>query len=110
MNTLVIFLLVVGCQGFQEYADSAAWIWHCTPGILAALLLYACVFFGGWGVVLLASSTLPQVNLEFLGRVVFSDEELIYLDSVVGTDSHTTMINGLGILGWGESQHYVSSF
>ncbi len=45
-----------------------------------------------------------QVNLEYLGRVVFSKEGAepeAYPDTVVGTDSHTTMINGLGVLGWG---------
>jgi aconitate hydratase len=44
-----------------------------------------------------------QVNLEYLGRVVFVDEErgVAYPDTLVGTDSHTTMINGLGVLGWG---------
>uniref|UniRef100_A0A667ZGA1 aconitate hydratase n=1 Tax=Myripristis murdjan TaxID=586833 RepID=A0A667ZGA1_9TELE len=42
-----------------------------------------------------------QVNLEYLSRVVQVNDEFIYPDSVVGTDSHTTMINGLGILGWG---------
>jgi aconitate hydratase len=45
-----------------------------------------------------------QVNLEFLGRVVFPKEgspAQAYPDTVVGTDSHTTMINGLGVLGWG---------
>ncbi len=46
-----------------------------------------------------------QVNLEYLASVVFrkdeGDETLAYPDSVVGTDSHTTMINGLGVLGWG---------
>ena len=46
-----------------------------------------------------------QVNLEYLARVVFTtqvDGELVaYPDTVVGTDSHTTMINGLGVLGWG---------
>uniref|UniRef100_A0A3Q3JPZ3 Iron-responsive element-binding protein 2 n=1 Tax=Monopterus albus TaxID=43700 RepID=A0A3Q3JPZ3_MONAL len=42
-----------------------------------------------------------QVNLEYLSRVVQVSEGFIYPDSVVGTDSHTTMINGLGILGWG---------
>ena len=46
-----------------------------------------------------------QVNLEFLGRVVFEKSEgkaqQAYPDTVVGTDSHTTMINGLGVLGWG---------
>lgn len=46
-----------------------------------------------------------QVNLEFLGQVVWTKDEngktIAYPDTVVGTDSHTTMINGLGILGWG---------
>jgi aconitate hydratase len=46
-----------------------------------------------------------QVNLEFLSRVVFvadkNGQRVAYPDTVVGTDSHTTMINGLGILGWG---------
>ncbi len=44
-----------------------------------------------------------QVNLEYLGRVAFVDEEreLVYPDTLIGTDSHTTMINGLGVLGWG---------
>ncbi|HEU5452656.1 MAG TPA: aconitate hydratase AcnA [Terriglobales bacterium] len=45
-----------------------------------------------------------QVNLEFLARVVFTtggDKPLAYPDTLVGTDSHTTMINGLGVLGWG---------
>ncbi|XP_034092043.1 LOW QUALITY PROTEIN: iron-responsive element-binding protein 2 [Gymnodraco acuticeps] len=42
-----------------------------------------------------------QVNLEYLCRVVQVSDGFIYPDSVVGTDSHTTMINGLGILGWG---------
>ncbi|KAK7848224.1 aconitate hydratase [Quercus suber] len=41
------------------------------------------------------------VNLEYLGRVVFNTEGLLYPDSVVGTDSHTTMIDGLGVAGWG---------
>jgi aconitate hydratase len=46
-----------------------------------------------------------QVNLEYLARVVFVNEEggqaVAYPDTLVGTDSHTTMINGLGVLGWG---------
>lgn len=46
-----------------------------------------------------------QVNLEYLGRVVWTKEEngktVAYPDTVVGTDSHTTMINGLAVLGWG---------
>ncbi len=42
-----------------------------------------------------------QVNLEYLAKVVLEKNLTIYPDSLVGTDSHTTMINGLGILGWG---------
>ncbi len=42
-----------------------------------------------------------QVNLEHLARVVFENQGVAYLDTVVGTDSHTTMVNGLGVLGWG---------
>jgi len=46
-----------------------------------------------------------QVNLERLARVIFSDSsggrQLAYPDTLVGTDSHTTMVNGLGVLGWG---------
>jgi aconitate hydratase len=42
-----------------------------------------------------------QVNLEWLARVVFNKDGVLYPDSVVGTDSHTTMIDGLGVVGWG---------
>jgi aconitate hydratase len=46
-----------------------------------------------------------QVNLEYLARVVMTDEaqgtDWLYPDTLVGTDSHTTMVNGLGVLGWG---------
>ncbi|HEV2908537.1 MAG TPA: aconitate hydratase AcnA, partial [Candidatus Eremiobacteraceae bacterium] len=46
-----------------------------------------------------------QVNLEYLARVVFKEEQngesVAYPDTLVGTDSHTTMVNGLGVLGWG---------
>src|SRR3954470_15817034 len=42
-----------------------------------------------------------QVNLEHLARVVFTRNGAAYPDTLVGTDSHTTMINGLGVLGWG---------
>ncbi|CAD5222276.1 unnamed protein product [Bursaphelenchus xylophilus] len=49
------------------------------------------------------SGIVHQVNLEYLSHTVFFDEDnsLIYPDSVVGTDSHTTMIDGSGVLGWG---------
>ncbi|KAJ3689776.1 hypothetical protein LUZ61_018940 [Rhynchospora tenuis] len=47
------------------------------------------------------SGIVHQVNLEYLARVVFNNNGLLYPDSVVGTDSHTTMVDGLGVAGWG---------
>ena len=47
------------------------------------------------------SGIVHQVNLEFIAHVVFNNKGLLYPDSLVGTDSHTTMINGLGVVGWG---------
>uniref|UniRef100_A0A8C9ZFT4 Cytoplasmic aconitate hydratase n=1 Tax=Sander lucioperca TaxID=283035 RepID=A0A8C9ZFT4_SANLU len=47
------------------------------------------------------SGIVHQVNLEYLARVVFNYDGYFYPDSLVGTDSHTTMIDGLGVLGWG---------
>lgn len=47
------------------------------------------------------SGIIHQVNLEYLARVVFDNDGCYYPDSLVGTDSHTTMIDGLGVLGWG---------
>ncbi len=61
--------------------------------------------FGNFRVVPPGTGICHQVNLEYLGRVVFTaarnGETLAYPDSLVGTDSHTTMINGLGVMGWG---------
>ena len=48
-----------------------------------------------------ATGICHQVNLEYLGQVVFVRDGRAYPDTLVGTDSHTTMINGLGVLGWG---------
>src|SRR6187551_2387466 len=42
-----------------------------------------------------------QVNIEYLARVVFEHQGVAYPDTLVGTDSHTTMVNGIGVLGWG---------
>ncbi|KEG15100.1 putative aconitase [Trypanosoma grayi] len=47
------------------------------------------------------SGIVHQVNLEYLARVVFNNKGILYPDSVVGTDSHTTMVNGVGVIGWG---------
>jgi aconitate hydratase len=59
--------------------------------------------FEGFKVVPPDTGIVHQVNLEYLARVVFADDESgqAYPDTLVGTDSHTTMINGLGVLGWG---------
>ncbi|HEX7300200.1 MAG TPA: aconitate hydratase [Solirubrobacteraceae bacterium] len=64
--------------------------------------------FDNFAVVPPDTGIVHQVNLEYLARVVFVDEDanapgppLAYPDTLVGTDSHTTMINGLGVLGWG---------
>ena len=60
--------------------------------------------FDNFKVVPPGTGIVHQVNLEYLGRVVMADEgssPWAYPDTLVGTDSHTTMINGLGILGWG---------
>ena len=57
--------------------------------------------FDNFRVVPPATGIVHQVNLEYLGRVVWDENDVLYPDSLVGTDSHTTMINGLGILGWG---------
>ncbi|MCP4172152.1 MAG: aconitate hydratase AcnA [Fuerstiella sp.] len=48
-----------------------------------------------------ATGIVHQVNLEYLAKVVMVNNGVAYPDSLVGTDSHTTMINGLGVVGWG---------
>jgi len=57
--------------------------------------------FNNFSVVPPGTGIVHQVNLEFLAKVTWDTEGTLYPDSLVGTDSHTTMINGLGVLGWG---------
>jgi len=57
--------------------------------------------FSGFKVVPPGTGICHQVNLEYLGRVVEDRDGRAFPDTLVGTDSHTTMINGLGVLGWG---------
>jgi len=69
-----------------------------------ALLRWAQQTFQGFRVVPPDTGIVHQVNLEYLARVVFTTSGATpqaYPDTLVGTDSHTTMINGLGVLGWG---------
>ena len=90
-----------------------------TPGALAAntriefsrnaeryaFLRWGQSAFRNFAAVPPSTGIVHQVNLEYLGRVVFDAERdgahTAYPDTLVGTDSHTTMINGLGVLGWG---------
>ncbi len=61
--------------------------------------------FDNFTVVPPSTGIVHQVNLEYLAKVVIegkdNDKDILYPDTLVGTDSHTTMINGLGVLGWG---------
>src|SRR5207237_1073564 len=70
-----------------------------------ALLRWAQVAFENFRVVPPGRGIVHQVNLEYLASVVHrrtdGSDTLVYPDSLVGTDSHTTMVNGLGVLGWG---------
>ena len=65
------------------------------------LLKWAQKAFNNFRVVPPATGIVHQVNLEYLAKVVWDHQGVLYPDSLVGTDSHTTMINGLGVLGWG---------
>ena len=72
-----------------------------------AFLKWGQTGFNNFSVVPPGMGICHQVNLEFLARVVFVTEQgtdgvaMAYPDTLVGTDSHTTMVNGLGVLGWG---------
>ncbi len=71
-----------------------------------AFLRWGQKAFGNFSVVPPDTGIVHQVNLEYLARVVFVNDKTrprptAYPDTLVGTDSHTTMINGLGVLGWG---------
>jgi len=57
--------------------------------------------FNNFRVVPPGTGIVHQVNLEYLAKVTWDHEGTLFPDSLVGTDSHTTMINGLGVLGWG---------
>ncbi|MCR9142036.1 MAG: aconitate hydratase AcnA [bacterium] len=57
--------------------------------------------FENFGIVPPGAGIVHQVNLEYLADVVLQKDGVVYPDSLVGTDSHTTMINGIGVLGWG---------
>ncbi len=66
-----------------------------------AFLRWGQKAFNNFRVVPPGTGICHQVNLEYLAQVVWTDEGVAYPDTLVGTDSHTTMINGLSVLGWG---------
>jgi aconitate hydratase len=65
------------------------------------LLRWAQQAFGNFSVVPPGTGIVHQVNLEYLARVVETRDGMAFPDTLVGTDSHTTMVNGLGVLGFG---------
>ncbi|MGI8744284.1 MAG: aconitate hydratase AcnA [Bryobacteraceae bacterium] len=66
-----------------------------------AFLRWGQTSFDNFRVVPPDTGIVHQVNLEYLAQVVFRNGDLAYPDTLMGTDSHTTMINGLGVIGWG---------
>nr|CAD1819225.1 unnamed protein product [Ananas comosus var. bracteatus] len=66
-----------------------------------AFLRWGSTAFHNMLIVPPGSGIVHQVNLEYLARVVFNSDGVLYPDSLVGTDSHTTMIDGMGVSGWG---------
>ena len=66
-----------------------------------AFLRWGQQAFAGLRVVPPGTGICHQVNLEHLARVVFAEDGTAFCDTLVGTDSHTPMVNGLGVLGWG---------
>ena len=66
-----------------------------------AFLKWGKQAFGGIRIVPPGNGIVHQVNLEYLARGVWEQDGVYYPDTLVGTDSHTTMVNGIGVVGWG---------
>jgi aconitate hydratase A / 2-methylisocitrate dehydratase len=84
----------------EAYEANIEWEYR-RNGERYALLRWAQQAFDGVRVVPPGAGICHQVNLEHLGRVVAVQGGVALPDTLVGTDSHTTMVNGLGVLGWG---------
>ncbi|HET9672617.1 MAG TPA: aconitate hydratase AcnA, partial [Actinomycetota bacterium] len=84
----------------EAYEANIEWEYR-RNGERYALLRWAQQAFDGLRVVPPGAGICHQVNLEHLGQVVWVRDGDAYPDTLVGTDSHTTMVNGLGVLGWG---------
>ncbi len=65
------------------------------------LLKWGQKAFKNFRIVPPSNGIIHQINIEYISQVVFEKNLTLYPDTVVGTDSHTTMVNGLGVLGWG---------
>src|SRR3712207_9462387 len=66
-----------------------------------AFLKWGKQAFQGIRIVPPGNGIVHQVNLEYLARCVWEKDGIYYPDTLVGTDSHTTMVNGIGVVGWG---------
>ncbi|KAI3519140.1 hypothetical protein L1887_08167 [Cichorium endivia] len=66
-----------------------------------SFLKWGAIAFDNMLVIPPGAGIVHQVNLEYLARVVFNSNGILYPDTVFGTDSHTSMVNGLGVAGWG---------
>jgi aconitate hydratase len=84
----------------EAYAANIDWEYR-RNGERYSLLRWAQQAFDGLRVVPPGAGICHQVNLEHLGQVVSVRDGVAFPDTLVGTDSHTTMVNGLGVLGWG---------
>ena len=84
----------------EAYEANIEWEYR-RNGERYALLRWAQQAFQGLRVVPPGAGICHQVNLEHLGEVVSVRDGVAFPDTLIGTDSHTTMINGLGVLGWG---------
>ncbi len=95
----------VDCYGTEDSLEKNVALEYHRNGERYELLKWAQKSFANFKVVPPNSGICHQVNLENLGRVVIVQDEdgrpLAYPDTVVGTDSHTPMINGIGVMGWG---------
>ncbi|MBC2743049.1 MAG: aconitate hydratase AcnA [Desulfosarcina sp.] len=95
----------VDCFGTDDSLEKNVALEYSRNSERYELLKWAQKSFSNFKVVPPNSGICHQVNLENLGRVVITQNEngnaIAYPDTVVGTDSHTTMINGIGVMGWG---------
>lgn len=91
----------VDCYGTDDACDKNVEIEFERNTERYSFLRWGQSTFKNFRVVPPGTGIIHQVNMEYLADVVFTKDNTAYFDTLVGTDSHTTMINGLGVLGWG---------